>query len=157
MKPYLCIEPQCPSACEGCNYAVAPDDEPRQIIARLLCTFALNHDRQPFADGANPLVDRARAYLRNPGPRLWIVEHGAVGLPHGNPSRLTTFEAYDTEGEALEAAEVSEFNARVFSVFVPPDGECCPEPDESMQAVDSQGKSVLPDSAHVSGVEGKTE
>lgn len=122
MKPHLCIAPQCPSTCEGCQYAVPPDDTARQIIARLLCTFALTDDREPFADGANPLVDRARSYLRNPGQRLWIVEHGAVGLPHGSPSRLTTFEAHEHEGEAREAAAASEFNSRVFSVFSPPAG-----------------------------------
>lgn len=126
MKPHLCIEPQCPATCEGCAYAVPPDDTARQLIARLLCTFALDDRDLPYEDGDHPLVDRARAYLREPGPRLWIVEHGAVGLPHGNPSRLTTFEAHDTEWGARAAALASEFNSRVFSVFVPPDGAAAP-------------------------------
>jgi hypothetical protein len=57
-----------------------------------------------------------------PWPMVWIVESGAVGLPLGHPSRLTTFEAHDTEVEARAALAASEFNGRVFSVPVPTDG-----------------------------------
>jgi hypothetical protein len=53
------------------------------------------------------------------GRRLWIVEIGAVGLPLGHTSRLTTFEVYEKEAEARAVAEACEYNARVFSVPFP--------------------------------------
>lgn len=61
------------------------------------------------------------------GPRIWVVEIGAVYLPLGNPSRLTTFEVYESEEAARDVVEKCEFAARWFVVPVPP-----PEADGSV-------------------------
>lgn len=54
------------------------------------------------------------------GPKVWILETGAISLPFGHPSRLTVFEAFHDQQDAQNALAASEFDARYFAVDVPP-------------------------------------
>lgn len=49
----------------------------------------------------------------------YVVEYGAISLPLGHPSRTTRMEVHDTFSEAAAAAEVCEFDARVFPITIP--------------------------------------
>jgi chromosome segregation ATPase len=43
----------------------------------------------------------------------WVVEHGAVSLPIGDPSRIVTVEAFDNEADADASAQASDFNTQI--------------------------------------------
>lgn len=64
-SPYRCVKPQCPPDCSMCNHAIAPDDEPRLLIADLLNEFANDGHGATFEDGEHALVDRARKFLNS--------------------------------------------------------------------------------------------
>lgn len=63
----------------------------------------------PRADGAEP---------QNARPHAWVVEWGAVSLPIGHPSRVTSKSIYNHRGDAeRELAEVrKEFDAHMYEV-----------------------------------------
>lgn len=61
--PHTCVRPHCPNDCSMCNHAIAADDEPRQIILKLLQEFAKDGHGGEFEDGEHPLVDQARKFL----------------------------------------------------------------------------------------------
>jgi hypothetical protein len=65
----------------------------------------------------NGATQPASAAQSEPGPTCWFVEYGAVSLPIGSPSRITTLERFETPEAAAAAAEASDFNSRTFAAY----------------------------------------
>jgi hypothetical protein len=61
--PAICIKPQCPPDCAGCNHAIPSDNEALVLIADLLDHFAVDGHGGTFEDGESAITDRARAFL----------------------------------------------------------------------------------------------
>lgn len=70
-----------------------------------------------MARGVMDTNGRRSAASASAVPTGWVVEAGAVSLPHGHPSRLTTKSIHDTEAEARSVAAACGFDADVYPVY----------------------------------------
>ena len=96
--PWLCIKPQCPPNCDGCNHAVRTGS-PQALVARLLNEFANDGHGATFEEGDHPLVDEARQFLATPAAAAEPSEEGIIALAkrfHDTYERLAPAYGYDT-------------------------------------------------------------
>jgi hypothetical protein len=101
--PHLCIKPQCPNDCSGCNHAIDQADTARVLVFELLKAWTEDGLKgMVLEDGESALCDRARAFLAAPQPEpateparpfgTLLCQHGACypGETHANRCRVWT-------------------------------------------------------------------
>lgn len=77
--PARCIKPHCPTTCSGCNHAISSDDEFAVLVADLLLDAGVDGHGAPYEDGEHPVVDRARAFLRDRNSNPTYTHHEMTG------------------------------------------------------------------------------
>lgn len=99
-------------------------------------------ERDPFLERVSELREKAEMPWRQAvelaaseidRPLFWVLECGAVSLPDGHPSRLTTFFAYDYIESAIAMAEECGFDSNVYPVRLAPPSEATLAKEEPRQ------------------------